>query len=298
MLESLYFWKGKSGIFSTSRIIIIILVIALLLCGACAGYWYYFIKMPQDEMLAQQQQAAQKLLNDKASVHDWYEKSLEGMSIDFGIRLIDEIHRSVIPFALIKLPVEGRSYGCSLKACHMTFEIDPDAILTQPELTFFGKTYAASFPVKKGKNRSNGVSLEYNDMKIARKENGLLSAYKKNKPLSLYSCNEVISYIKSYNSTLTGGKGKKKNGEIVFKTLPKSTVAALEKTLAGDVKAYGMLSAEWNMTLTKPHSTSVNEGILLQVALYKQAYRDAFLIRKIETINDGIKVSGGLVCKA
>lgn len=199
MLEGLYFWKGKSGIFSTSRIIIIILAIALLLCGAGAGYWYYFIKMPQDEMLAQQQQAAQKLLNDKASVHDWYEKSLEGMSIDFGIRLIDEIHRSVIPFALIKLPVEGRSYGCSLKACHMTFEIDPAAILTQPELTFFGKTYAASFPVKKGKNRSNGVSLEYNDMKIARKENGLLSAYKRNKPLSLYSCNEVISYIKSLN---------------------------------------------------------------------------------------------------
>ncbi|WP_069324394.1 hypothetical protein [Citrobacter sp. CFSAN044567] len=88
MLEGLYFWKGKSGTFTTSRIIIIILVIALLLCGAGAGYWYYFIKMPQDEMLAQQQQAAQKLLNDKASVHDWYEKSLEGMSIDFGIHLL------------------------------------------------------------------------------------------------------------------------------------------------------------------------------------------------------------------
>ncbi|WP_320731086.1 hypothetical protein [Enterobacter sichuanensis] len=91
---------------------------------------------------------------------------------------------------------------------------------------------------------------------------------------------------------------KSKDGEVIFKSLPKSSVSDLEKRLAGQVKPYNMLFSEWSMEITRGDSNEEDEIILLQAFLYKQAYRDAFLIRKIESIKDGMKVSGGLVCKA
>ncbi|KJN31446.1 hypothetical protein [Enterobacter sichuanensis] len=180
----------------------------------------------------------------------------------------------------------------------MGFELEPERILTQPELIFFGKRYMASFPMQKGKVKTDVISLEYNSMGVKDLENDLLKAYKKEKKLTLHACNEVISYIETYNSALEKEERKSKDGEIIFKSLPKSSVSDLEKRLAGQVKPYNMLFSEWSMEITRGTSNEEDEIILLQTFLYKQAYRDAFLIRKIESIKDGMKVSGGLVCKA
>lgn len=298
MLESLYFWKKRSGTTSLLQIVAILSIILLLICGSGAGYWYYFIKKPADEMQAQQQQAVQQLRKDIDSVHDWYAKSLEGADIDSALRLLDELHRSDIPLRLIRLPIKSASYSCSMKSCNRRFELESGAILTQPSLSFFNKTYQAAFPVAKGKDKESALSLEYKDMKFPVLSNDKLKAYKSNKPLTLAACNDVISYIKAYNSFLAPGKNRRNSGRIVFKSLPKSPISDLEKKLTGQVKSYEMLFSEWSIEVSGAEGYSGNSEILAQLALYKQAYRDAFLIRKIETVKEGIKISGGLVCKA
>lgn len=297
MLEGLYFWKTKSGTTSAIRIVTFLLAAVLLLSGAGTGYWYYFIKLPTDEQLAQQQ-VAQKMRSDINAVHDWYEKSLDGFDVNFGIDILNEIHQTLIPVRMVYFSAKSVNFVCTKKTCNMGFELEPEGILTQPELTFFGKQYTASFPIHKGKEKTDVISLEYNDMEINEPKNDLLKLYKKEKSLTLHSCNEIISYIKTYNSILEKEENKSKNGEIIFKSLPKSSVSDLEKRLTGRVKSYNMLSSEWSMEVTRSGSFVESQVILLQAFLYKQAYRNAFLIRKIESIKDGIKVSGGLVCKA
>ncbi|OXL39180.1 hypothetical protein CA284_16440 [Enterobacter mori] len=297
MLEGLYFWKTKNGTTSAVRIVTFLFVIVLLLCSVGVCYWYYFIKLPADEQLAQQQ-AAQKIRSEIASVNAWYEKSLDGVNINFGIRILNEIHRSLVPLEMINFSAKTVGYVCTTKSCNIDFERDTDSIMTQPEMTFFGKKYTPSFPMQKGKAKTDVTSLEYNNMLINDPKNDLLKDYKKGKSLALHSCNEIISYIKTYNSTLEKEEIESKGEGISFKTLPKSSVIDLEKRLAGRIKSYDMLSADWSMEVTGTSSIDGTGEILLQVLLYKQAYRDAFLIRKIETIKNGIKVSGGLVCKA
>lgn len=297
MLEGFYFWKNKNGTATTMHIVPFLLVVVMLLSGAGAGYWYYFIKLPSDELLARQQ-AAQKIRGEIKTVQDWYEKSLDGFDIISGIRILNEIHHTLIPMRMIYFSAKSVNLVCTAKTCNMGFELEPESILTQPELTFFGKRYTASFPMQKGKVKADVISLEYNGMGVKDLKNDLLKAYKKEKKLTLHPCNEVISYIKTYNSALDAGERKAKDGEIIFKSLPKSSVNDLEKGLAGQVKTYNMFFSEWSMEIIQGDNNEEDEIILLQAFLYKQAYRDAFLIRKIESIKDGMKVSGGLVCKA
>lgn len=298
MLSGLYFWKGKSGTPSMKKVILFVFVIIVLLAGAFTGYWYYFIKLPADALQIQQEQAAQKRLTEMTSVKDWYTKSLEGGSIDFAIDLLSEYHRNLLRLISISMPIKEASYTCTMKSCHIGLTLESGHVLTQPELTFIGNTYAASFPISKGKVQTDISALEYNNMTIPKAENNMLAAFRENKKIELYNCNEVISYVKAYNSILHTGKGKTPNGSIVFKTLPKSSVIDLEKNVSGQIKTYGMLFSEWSMEFVEPDQQKARSDILMQAALYKQAYRNAFLIRKIETIKDGIKVSGGLVCKA
>lgn len=299
MLEKLYFWKGGGGGMSTLiRILVIFLIVMLLLCAGGGAYWYYYIKLPADESLAQQQQAADALKADIASVRSWYEKALEGADIKSGMHILDELYRAQIPLRVLQLRFKGIEYSCTLKACQLALEFEPGAIVTQPEINFFGKGYQPSFPIGKGKNSTGKTtSLIYNNMAVKVENNALLSAYKKGKPLELYACDEVISYIKTYNSMLSSGKDKSATGEIVYKSLPASSITDKAKRLSGQVKSYDMLSADWTMELKGNENNKVTE-IDAQMALYKQAYREAFLIRKIETLKNGFKVSGGLVCKA
>lgn len=302
MLEKLYFWKGNGGAGSVFfRLIMVLLVVVVLLSGGGGAYWYYYIKVPADEALAQQQQAADKIKADIAAVKKWYEKSLDGGDINFGIQLLDEIHRAYLPLRLLKLQAKDTRYTCTLKSCQITLTLESGVIVTQPEIHFFGQSYRPIFPIKKGKNNDGkNPVLMYNDLKIKSSANPLLTAYKKGKPLSLYACDDVISYIKAYNSARSNGNGKGTTGEIIYKSLPASPVAETAKRLSGQVKSYDMLAGEWSMELKNKGDIGIRVvgEISAQVALYKQAYREAFLIRKIETIKDGIKVSGGLVCKA
>lgn len=302
MLESLYFWKGNNGGSPVKKMLLIALAVVLVLSAGGAGAWYYFIKLPAEkaaeEALMRQRQAAEKLQSDISSVTSFYEKSLEGANIIKAINLINEINKSSTDLKYIG--IESEAFDCDIKKCRFSYVNRPGTVLTLPEKTFWGKAYKASVNAKKDKKKGKDKSdFGYEGIESKLNGNALQTAYKNKKPLALYPCDEVVSYILTYNSflkSMSGNKKKTADGEIVIKKMPNSAVTALETQLVSKVKAYGLMAGTWEIQFK---GGVVSESTLnLQLVLFKQAYRDAFLIKRIESEHKGIKVSGGLVCKA
>lgn len=300
MLENLYFWKNKSNPLTIALIIGVVLIV-LALGGA--GAWYYFIKIPADQKMAEEEQAVAEKKKNIASVKDFYAKSLSGASIDKTIEVLSELHKSLIPIMDV-LNMDSTSYHCDNTKCSVQFKFNSGEILTQPELVFWGKTYKPMVPImKKGQKSKAKFDLEYANIDSKMNGNKVLDAYKAGaKDLGLYSCNELMGYINTYNSYVSakfGSAGKDNPEMLVVKKAPNSTVLDLEKKLTGSIKKYSMLTGTWEMSVSSTSTALGNEfdELGLQVLLYKQAYKDAFLINKIETLNNGIKVSGGMICK-
>ena len=303
MLNNLYFWKNKNGGITKRAILSKIVIALLVLLIAGVGSWYYFVMLPaqvaHEESVARQLQAVQKMQSDIASVEGFYTKSLEGASIDRAIDFLSEIRRSEYPFTILKL--KSVSFKCDTKTCSFGYHYDKGELLVLPEKTLWGKGYPASVPGGKGKDK-NKVDFEYKKIESKLNGNTLLKSYKSKKSLSLKSCDDVISYVLTYNSFVKSVTAKskenssKENATIVIKSMPKSSVINLESGLPGKVKAYGLMAGTWE--LNYKGSDRVNEAIMnMQVLLFKQAFRYAFLIKRIESTNSGMKVSGGLVCK-
>ncbi|AGB76588.1 Flagellar basal body-associated protein FliL [Enterobacteriaceae bacterium strain FGI 57] len=295
MLEKLYFWKGGSGGgSSTIKLLLIILLLFVLLAGAGAGYWYYYIYSPEQEQKAAQEAAKAKLQADISSVKNFYQTSLDGMSIPQTLSLFSEINREILPLRLAFVG-NGLTYTCDTKKCDFNFDLDNGVVATYPVVKMWGKEYKASPFLPKGKQEVKS-GFQYTNVTLALDDNDLLQAYKNKKDLSLLPCGEIVSYVTTYNSYL--GKNPKKGGRIKFITFPATTVEVLEKQLGTQVHSYGMRSATWEIEI-KGDSNSVTRNMTdMQMLLYKQSYRSAFLIRKIASTDKGIKVSGGLVCKA
>ncbi|MEZ6876910.1 hypothetical protein [Enterobacter sp. KBR-315C3_2022] len=301
MLENVYFWKNKNGGGGALNIIIIALVLIVLCAAGGGGGWYYFVKIPADQQAEQKQREIQERQSNIASVKDYYAKSLSGADFDKAIAVLGEIRKGIYPIDSL-MSLESRSFSCDNKKCNLNLKLDKDALLTQPELIFWDKPYKASVPIaKKGKNEK--YDLEYSNLDSKMTGSKILAAYKSgSKDLGLYSCNDIMSYVNTYNSLVKRGKGgssKNTDEMLVIKSAPNSKVADLEKTLVGSVKRYDMLSGSWEMTTqsSSSHVLDMMNELNLQTLLYKQAYKDAFLVNKIETLKNGIKVSGGLVCK-
>lgn len=307
MLESLYFWKNKSGGSPVKRMLLIGLIVVLVLAVGGAGGWYYFIKVPADkaakEAIMRQQAAAQKLQNDIKSVKTFYEKSLEGGSIEQTLLLLSEMRRSQNDFNVLN--IEGEAFTCDAKKCEFSYNNAPGTILTLPQKMFWGKPYKATVTIKgvkkKGKKEDKS-DFRYDGIESKLNVNKLQAAYNNKLPLDLAPCNDVVAYILTYNSFLKSTSPSKSkstvNGEIVLKTMPKSTVIDLESQLAKKVQAYGLMAGTWEMELKSEQGLAADNNMNLQLMLFKQAYRDAFIIKRIESTDKGIKVSGGLVCKA
>lgn len=301
MLDNLYFWKNNNGGGGAFGIITIAVVLFVLCAAGGGGGWYYFVKMPADQLAEQKQREIQEKQTDIASIKDYYEKSFSGADFNTVITVLSELRKSAYPISML-LGIESRDVFCDNRKCNMHFKLDKDAILTQPEIIFWGKPYKASVPIAK-KGKKDKFDLEYSNLDSKMNGNKLLAAYKSGKKdLGLYSCNEVMSYVNTYNSLIKsrhGGTSKNNDGLLIVKNAPKSKVADLEKKLMGSVKRYDMLSGTWEITTQSRSSGALNEvgELSIQALLYKQSYKDAFLVNKIESLKNGMKISGGLVCK-
>lgn len=295
MLEKLYFWKGGGASGSSAlKLLMIIFFLLILMAAGCAGYWYYYIYTPEQEQKAAQEAAREKLMSDISSVNTFYETSLDGMGIEQTLSLFEEINKSLFP---LRLAFVGKdlAFTCDSKKCDFSFDLDDGVVATSPVLVFKGKDYKASPYLPKGK-KSSKSGFEFTNVASKIDKNALLNAYKGKKPIDLESCNEIVSYVTSYNSFL--GKNPKNGGRIKFINFPSSTVDALEKQLGKQVHSFGMRSATWEIEIKEDNTSPMDVMTDMQMILYKQPYRSAFLIRKITSTDKGIKVSGGLVCKA
>ncbi|MEB4676975.1 hypothetical protein MXL54_19655 [Enterobacteriaceae bacterium G50] len=302
MLDKLYFWKGGGngsvssggGGSSALKLLLIILVLLGLMAAGAGGYWYYYIYIPEQERQAEQEAIVAQLQADTKSVNSFYESSLEGMSIDQTLSLFEEINKSLFPLRLAFVG-NGLSYTCDDKKCDFSFDLNDGVVATSPVLVFSEKNYKASPYLPKGKQDAKS-GFQFTNVAVNVEKNALLKAYKQKKPVELESCNEIVSYVTSYNSFL--GSKPKNGGRIKFISFPSSTVDALEKKLGTQVYSFGMRSATWEIEIKGASTSPMDDMTDMQMILYKQPYRSAFLIRKISSTDKGIKVSGGLVCKA
>ncbi|MFY2738484.1 hypothetical protein [Pseudocitrobacter faecalis] len=296
MLDKLYFWKGggTGGGSSAMSLLLIILVLLILMGGGAGGYWYYSIYIPEQQQKAEQEALVAQRQADISYVNTFYESSLEGIAVPQAISLFGEIHRGTFPIWVAQV---GNTLGfsCDTKKCNFSFELEDGIIATYPSLTLWGKTYKASpFLPKSGKVK---FGFQYTNVAVKLESNEFLKAYKAKKPIALFPCGEILSYITAYNSYL--GKTPQKGGVIKLKTFPATTVEELEKKLGSQVYAFGIRSATWEIEVKEQLNNDLSSPLTdMQALLYQQPYRSAFLIRKIDSTDKGMKVSGGLVCKA
>jgi len=301
MLERIYFWKGKGQYITPFIATVAIFTASFIIAGGASAWWYYGVKVPADKKRAMEQLALRKQQADLASVAAFYKKSLTGADIEQTITLLGEIRRSTLAMSALGIPVKSENFICDTKSCSFGFKLSAGSILTLPVIDFFGHQYAASVPVKKEKESAPLNDFEYTRMALPLKQNALLDSWARNKGLRLHSCNEIISYVNTYNSLLNVSKNNRtlRDGAFIFKSYPSSSVKQAEKSVGGKLKFRGMMSAAWEMKISSDSDFFYTRApeINAQIALYKQAYRDAFLIRKIESTDKGISISGGLVCK-
>lgn len=303
MLEGMYFWKDKNGTVSKLKLIIGILIVLILIVGGSAGAWYYFVMLPEakakEEAIARQQQAAQKMRDDIAKVKSFYTSSLAGGGIDETVLLLDEMKRSDKTLEII--PKDKYAFYCDNKSCKFSYTFNKGALWVLPEKSFWGKWYKPTV-IAKGKGNSsakNKMDFQYDKIESRLNKNKYQEAYDQKKPLELHACSDVVSYIMTFNSMVKGqGKNGKNIGQIVIKKMPGSSLGDLESTLSGKVKNYGLQVGKWELEIKSGESALSSDDMTnMQLLLYKQAYRDAFIVNKLETKNKGMKVSGGLVCK-
>ncbi|MCM7589154.1 hypothetical protein M8S10_10030 [Enterobacter chuandaensis] len=303
MLEGMYFWKDKNGTVSKLKLILGILLILILVIGGGAGAWYYFVKLPEakakEEAIARQQQAAQKLRDDIEKVKGFYASSLAGGGIDETVLLLDEIKKS--DKTLDMIPLDKYAFTCDSKACKFSYAFTKGTVWALPKKSFWGKWYKPTVITKaKGKSSAkNKMDFQFDKVESRLNKNNYLQAYSQKKPLELNACSDVVSYIMTFNSLVKSqSKNSKDIGQIVIKKMPGSSISDLESTLSGKVKAYGMQVGKWELEIKKGDNVLSSDDMTnMQLLLYKQAYRDAFIVNKLETKDKGLKVSGGLVCK-
>ena len=303
MLEGMYFWKDKNGSVSKAKLVLGFLLVAILILGGCAGSWYYFVMLPdekaKEEAIARQQQAAQKLRDDIEAVKKFYFSSLTGGGIDETVLLIDEVKK--INEKLLIIPLEKYSFVCDPKSCKFSYALKKGALWVLPQKSFWDKTYnpTALATGKKNTGGKDKMDFQYDKIESRLNTNKYLKEYDSKKPLELYPCSDVVSYIMTFNSMVKKvGGGMKNLDQVVIKKMPTSSVNDLESTLSGKVKAYGLQVGKWELEIKKDESSlSIDDMTNMQLLLYKQAYRDAFIVNKVETKDKGLIVSGGLVCK-
>ncbi|WAH54304.1 hypothetical protein LMA04_09945 [Pseudescherichia vulneris] len=302
MLEKIYFWKVRRGynvpVTATAAIVASLFIIAI---GAFA-WWYYGVNVPAHEKRVAQQQALRKKQADLVAIASFYKKSLAGEDILQAINVLGEIRQNTLTLSALGVAIKKRNFICDTKACAVGFKIEQGTILTLPVINFFGQPYPASVPIRRDKERAPANDFEYSRLALPVTKNNLFRQWSRKQALSLHSCNEIITYVNTYNSLLSTEKRNKpqRDGIILFKSYPASAVKDKEAALAGHLSFRGLMSASWEMQIgngSDRFSASAPE-IDAQLALYKQAYRDAFLIKKIESNDKGIRISGGLVCKA
>lgn len=281
MAESnkLYFWKSRSLKVGSSgkgmSALALVAVVLLLLVAGGGGAYYYFIWKPEQERLAQIEKEKLARQQKIKSVEKFYQDSLTGGSIADVHKLLAQLH--MVNDRLAMLGFSPQAILCNSTDCSLSYQLNVGRIFTMTDIQMGGENHSPSF----SKN-----TLDYTGVRSGLNNHPWLNAWKNKKAVDLPVCTDVLSYISTWNSL--GGS----NTEIVLNGFPASSVAKDEFVLKNAVTSFGMLFANW--TITIPSEMDMTKVSLL---LQKQLFADAFIIKSIEFKEKSTLVTGGLACK-
>lgn len=259
---------------------IVIAVVLLLILAGVAG-WYFLAYKPAQILGEVKRKEAQQLANDIKKVEAFYLKTLSGGSISGFTKLAGEIVQSYGQLSAVNYVNEA--FTCSAKNCSFSYQLNTNGVFNIAQKVFFGEIYTANFSEK---------SIDFTGIKSGMDNNPLLTAYNKKEKISPPPCGDLLNYIYSYNSVAASDEALK------IVSPPGSEVFSLEEKLAktGKLKYYGINSIQWELKLPELNS---NYTAILHTAsiLEKQAYKDDFIINKIDNIKDK-KITGVMICKS
>ncbi|MBU9849077.1 hypothetical protein [Rahnella aceris] len=259
---------------------IVIAVVLLLILAGVAG-WYFLAYKPAQILGEVKRKEAQQLANDIKKVEAFYLKTLSGGSISGFTKLAGEIVQSYGQLSAVNYVNEA--FTCSAENCSFSYQLNTNGVFNIAQKVFFGESYTANFSEK---------SIDFTGIKSGMDNNPLLTAYKKKEKISPPPCGDLLNYIYSYNSVAASDEALK------IVSPPGSEVFSLEEKLAktGKLKYYGINSIQWELKLPELNS---NYTAILHTAsiLEKQAYKDDFIIKKIDNIKDK-KITGVMICKS
>ena len=281
MAESnkLYFLKRRRRNVPASGkgppVLVWISMVRLYLAAGGGGAWYYLVWKPEQERIAQLEREKAARQQKIKSVEKFYQDSLSGGSIADVHKLLAQLH--LVNDRLAMLGFRPSAILCNSKDCSLSYQLNAGRIFTMTDIQVGQETFSPSC----SKN-----SLDYTGVPSGLNNHPWLNDWKNKKAVDLPVCTDVLSYLSTWNSL--GGS----NTEIVLNGFPASSVANDESALRNAVMSFGMLFANWTVTL--PSEMDMTKVSLL---LQKQLFADAFIIKSIEFKEKSTLVTGGLACK-
>jgi len=258
----------------------VVFSVFILVAAFIGAGWYYFIYQPALAVAEAKRLENEKLQHDIKAVDTFYLSSLTGGGIPQFVMLLTEIVNSyelIKKFSYIK-----ENYTCNAKGCTFNYQLDKNGTFLVIDKIFWGETYKSSFSDK---------GFDFKNLKSGLDKNNLLTAYKANRKITVGLCNDVLSYLYSYNSIVSA------DWRIIVESAKESKVATLEKTLSkgGKIKFHGLNFIKWSMKYPKMEPDDDRKLLYLASLFDRQAYKESFIIQKIDTFKEK-KISGVIVC--
>lgn len=275
MNERIYNWLYKSALPARIKFFIlsgILFVLVVMLAGG-GWYWHHSRQQEQEELARQQAEALQR---KRDNIHAFYLNALTGGSISDFLSLYGEILKSRIPVEMTGFTESG--FSCGTETCNFTYS-PGDTVFNVQEKVFRGESWSASF---------SQDSVEYQGIPSGMGSNTLLTEFSQHQKISVPVCNDVLNYIYTWNSLSMN------SSKFSLESLPSSSVEADESSLPGNAENYGLLAAQWKVSLPDNYYAVYNFWRV-------HPWQGIFIIKTAEktkeTAKDSFDITGTFVCK-
>lgn len=244
----------------------------VLVAAVGGGAWYYFhAKAVEKE--EQARIAAAALQQKRTNIHNFYASALKGGDMQGFIGLYTEILRSRQPIELSGFRED--SFSCTTDNCSFSYLAGENTVFSVQDKRFRGEDYAPSFSQE---------SVDYIGIPSGMDSNPVLEAFNRQEKISEPTCNDILNYMYSYNSLVEAGQ------RFTLKKLPASSVSADEESLPGNPDNHGLLSGEWEVSLSDNY-VSVH-GFWLN-----KPYSSSFIFQSVAGKKGILDISGTFLCK-
>lgn len=267
-----WFYKMKLSRLVRPRTLLLIVAVVVLFAVVAGGSGYYVYQKRQEaEALRKQKLAAVQAKRN--NIHQFYETLLAGADIEGFLTLYQEITHSRYPIELTGY--QETLFNCNTSTCNFSYKPKTDGVFNVQKKQFRGEKYEASF---------SQDTIDYQDVPSGMGENPLLLQFRQREKIDEPDCNDMLNYLYSYNSLAP------KTQHFILDALPASSVLVDEAALPGNPENYGLLKADWSVTLEDNY-------FVVSSFWRSHPYASAFIIKSAEKINNTLNIRGTFLCK-